>query len=42
MAFKIGVAITNAGWSAGRKSGLALLASELVLALTLAWGFAQA
>lgn len=38
MAFKIGVAIANAGWRAGRRAALALMASELVLVLTLAWG----
>lgn len=38
MAFKIGVAIANAGWKAGRTSALALLASEVVLVLTLVWG----
>jgi uncharacterized membrane protein (DUF4010 family) len=38
MAFKIGVAVVNAGWSAGRNATLALLASETVLVLTLAWG----
>jgi len=36
MAFKIGVVIANAGWSKGRKAALALSASTLVLALTLA------
>jgi uncharacterized membrane protein (DUF4010 family) len=44
MAFKIGVAVANAGWPAGRGAALALLASELVLVLTVAWGlidFAQ-
>jgi hypothetical protein len=38
MAFKIGVAIANAGWAAGRSAALSLLASEAVLAATLAWG----
>jgi uncharacterized membrane protein (DUF4010 family) len=38
MAFKIGVAVANAGWAAGRKAALALLASWLALALTLACG----
>jgi len=37
MAFKIGVAIANAGWSSGRKAALALLASEAVLVVTVAW-----
>jgi uncharacterized membrane protein (DUF4010 family) len=39
MAFKIGVAVGNAGWRQGRNAALALLASEIVLAATLAWGF---
>ena len=38
MAFKIGVALANAGWRAGRNSALALVASEVVLIVTLAWG----
>lgn len=38
MAFKIGVALVNAGWARGRNAALALLASELVLIATLAWG----
>jgi histidine ammonia-lyase len=38
MAFKIGVAIVNAGWRAGRNAALALIASEVVLAITLVWG----
>ncbi|MBO0749862.1 MAG: DUF4010 domain-containing protein, partial [Porphyrobacter sp.] len=37
MAFKIGVAVANAGWSAGRNAAGALLASEIVLVLTLLW-----
>lgn len=37
MAFKIGVAVVNAGWSAGRNAALALLASAAVLVLTLGW-----
>lgn len=40
MAFKIGVAIANARWSAGRNAALALLASEIALVLTIAWAFA--
>jgi uncharacterized membrane protein (DUF4010 family) len=39
MAFKIGVAIANAGWRHGRGAALALLASEAVLVSTLGWGF---
>lgn len=38
MAFKIGVAIANAGWAKGRQAALALMASEVVLVLTLGWG----
>ncbi len=38
MGFKIAVAVVNAGWSAGRKAALALIASEAVLMLTLLWG----
>jgi uncharacterized membrane protein (DUF4010 family) len=38
MAFKIGIAIANARWSAGRNAALARLASEAVLVLTVAWG----
>jgi hypothetical protein len=38
MAFKIGVALANAGWSNGRHAALALFASEAVLVLTVAWG----
>jgi hypothetical protein len=38
MAFKIGVALANAGWSNGRNAALALLASESVLLLTVTWG----
>jgi hypothetical protein len=38
MAFKIGVAVGNAGWRQGRNAALALLASEIVLAATMAWG----
>lgn len=37
MAFKIGVIFVNAGRAAGRNAALALLASELVLALSLLW-----
>ena len=38
MAFKIGVALVNARWSGGRNAALALLASEIVLVATGAWG----
>lgn len=38
MAFKIGIALANARWSAGRGAALALLASELVLVATVGWG----
>lgn len=44
MAFKIGIALANAGWSAGRDAALAMFASEVVLVFTLLWGlfvFAQ-
>jgi uncharacterized membrane protein (DUF4010 family) len=38
MAFKVGIAIANARWSAGRNAALALLASEVVLVITVVWG----
>jgi uncharacterized membrane protein (DUF4010 family) len=41
MAFKIGVAVANAGWPAGRNAALALLASEGVLVITVAWGLLE-
>jgi uncharacterized membrane protein (DUF4010 family) len=41
MAFKIAVAVANAGFHAGRKAALALAASEATLIATLAWQFAR-
>jgi uncharacterized membrane protein (DUF4010 family) len=37
MSFKIGVAAANAGWPAGRRAVVALSASTIMLAATLAW-----
>jgi uncharacterized membrane protein (DUF4010 family) len=39
MAFKIGATLVGAGWTAGRKAALALIASEAVLTVTVAWAF---